>query len=223
MPPAGTRGLTTAMLFRFSALGSRLLMTTVVLVAIDLAGLAVLLAVHLGALLRGEFATVRSTVVADFVVNLGFIVFEVRGLAGGELSALDALSDAVLLVLGSLANFALGIRVLDCRVVLVLVNLLGHLILLLGQSFLVGSGQLAVIELAHVALFLVDRGFLLFQVGGFTSGQFPALHAVSDTVLLVLFSVLNALAGYRRRGCCSWISLRWILVRNSHLHCGHVG
>src|SRR5437899_9668374 len=114
------------------------------------------------------------------MVDLGFIVFEVRCFAGGELPALNALSDAVLLILSSLANFTLGISVLHRRVVLVLVNLLGHLILLLGQSLLVGSSQLAVIELAHVALFLVDRGFFLFQVGGFTGGQFPALHAVSD-------------------------------------------
>jgi len=54
MPPAGTRGLTTALLLRsFCLWESRLLMTTVVLVAIDLARLAVLLAVDLGALLWG--------------------------------------------------------------------------------------------------------------------------------------------------------------------------
>ena len=54
MPPAGTRGLTTALLIRSLCwCEDRLLMTTVVLVAIDLARLAVLLAVHLGALLRG--------------------------------------------------------------------------------------------------------------------------------------------------------------------------
>src|SRR5437660_1452920 len=203
MPPAGTRGLTTALLIRSLCwCEDRLLMTTVVLVAVDLARLTVLLAINLGALLWVQFAAVRSAIVADFMVDLGFIVFEVRGFAGGELPALDALSDAVLLVLGSLANFTLGIGVLHRRVVLVLVNLLGHLILLLGQSFLVGGGQLAVIELAHVALFLVDRGFFLFQVRGFTGGQFPALHAVSDAVLLVFFAVLNALAGCWRRGRC---------------------
>jgi len=228
---------------RFLPWESRLLMTTVVLVAIDLAGLAVLLAVHLGALLRGEFATVRSTVVADFVVNLGFIVFEVRGLASGELSALDALSDAVLLVLGSLANFALGIGVLHRRVVLVLVDLLGHLILLLSQGLLVGIGKLAVVEFAHVALFLVDGGFFLLEVGGFAGSELSALDALSDAVLLVFFAFLDRLSrngrvlGHnRQRENCKRCTQKRNLEGALHgvlsvdhessepqLHCGHDG
>jgi len=86
-----------------------------------------------------------------------------------------------------------------------------------------------------------------FQVGGFAGGQFPAFDAVGDAVLLVLFSVLNALAGYRFRGgrtlshdwqrengerCTekrdlggavhvfSPMILRFVI---SHLHRGHVG
>src|SRR6516162_6557734 len=105
-----------------------------------------------------------------------------RGLARCQLSALDALGDAVLLILGAFADFTLGIGVLDCRIVLVLVNLVGNLILLSGQRLLVSLGQLAVVKLAHVALFLVDRGFLLFEIGGFAGGQLSALDSLRDAV-----------------------------------------
>ena len=61
MPPAGTRGLTTALLIRSLCwCEDRLLMTTVVLVAVDLARLTVLLAINLGALLWVQFAAVRT-------------------------------------------------------------------------------------------------------------------------------------------------------------------
>jgi hypothetical protein len=99
----------------------------------------------------------------------------VRGFTGRELSAFNTLRDAVLLVLGAFPNFTLGIGILDGGIVLVLVDLFGDLILLLRKGFLFRSGQLAVVELAHVTLFLVDRGFFLFQVGGFAGGQFPLL------------------------------------------------
>jgi len=51
------------------------------------------------------------------------IIFQMRGLASGQLAALDALRYAVLLVLGALAKFAVGIRGLLGGVVLVFVDL----------------------------------------------------------------------------------------------------
>jgi hypothetical protein len=53
MPPAWDRGLNTVLLCRFFVWGTRLLMASVVLVAINLSRLTVLLAVHLRPFLRG--------------------------------------------------------------------------------------------------------------------------------------------------------------------------
>src|SRR5271167_33662 len=173
-------------------------MTAVVLIAVDLARLAILLAVDLLLFLRSQFAAVGLPVVVHFLVDLGLVIFQMCGLTRGQLTTLDALRDAVLLVLLALAHFTLRVGILHRGVVLVLINLFRELILLLIQGGLVGPGQFAVVQFAHVALFLVHGRFFLLQVRGLAGSQFAALHAVGDAVLLVLFAVLNAFAGYRR-------------------------
>src|SRR5579864_2323585 len=182
--------------FRFY---SPLLMFVVVLVPVDLARLAVLLAIDLGMLLRRQLAAVGLPVGPNLLVDARLVVLKVRGFTGRQLAALDALRDAVLLILLALADFALGIRILHGRVVLVPINLLRQLILLLVQRGLVGGRELAVVQFAHVALFLVQAGFLPLQIGSFTGGKLAALHAIGDAVLLILFAVLNRLARDRRR------------------------
>ena len=100
-------------------------MPGIVLVAIDLARLAILLAIDLGFFLRSQLAPVGLTVGMHFLIDLRLIVFQVGRFAGGQLAALDALRDAVLLVLLALADFTLWAGILHRRIVLVLVDLLG--------------------------------------------------------------------------------------------------
>ena len=126
------------------------------LVAIDLARFAILLAVDLLLFLRGQLAAVGSPIVADFVVDPRFILLQMRRFPGRKLSALYALGDAVLLVLSALADFALGRGVLSSGVVLVLIDLFRELVLLLRQGLFVGRRQLPVIQAAHVALFMIE-------------------------------------------------------------------
>src|ERR1700719_36339 len=90
----------------------------------DLAGHAVLLAVHLRPLLGSELAPVVRAVIAHFFVDLRFVLLQVRGLFGTEFTALHALRNAVLLVLCPLADFAGRIRILRGRIMLVLIDLL---------------------------------------------------------------------------------------------------
>src|ERR1700674_577710 len=108
-----------------------LLVAAVVLVAVDLARLAVLLTIDLRLLLCSQLPTVSFPVVAHFLIDLGFVVFQMGGFARRQLPALDALRDAVLLIFGALADLALWISILHGRVVLVLIDLFAKLILLL--------------------------------------------------------------------------------------------
>ena len=48
--------------------------------------------------LRRQFATIGGAVIADFLVDARLIFLPMRGFTGGQLSALHALRDAVLLV-----------------------------------------------------------------------------------------------------------------------------
>ena len=72
-------------------------MPIIVLVAIDLARLAILLAIDLGFFLRSQLAAVGLAVGTHFLIDLRLIVLQVCRFAGGQLAALDALCDAVLL------------------------------------------------------------------------------------------------------------------------------
>ena len=84
-----------------------------------------MLAVDLAALGSSQGATVGCAIVVDFVVDRSFAAFKPGGFAGGQLAALDALRDAVLLVLLALADFTFWVGILYRRIVLVLVGLLG--------------------------------------------------------------------------------------------------
>jgi hypothetical protein len=90
----------------------------------DLVGHAVLLAVHLRPLLRSQLAAVGCAIIAHFLVDLRFILLQVCGLSGAELTALHTLRNAVLLILRTLADFAGRIRFLRGRIMLVLIDLL---------------------------------------------------------------------------------------------------
>ena len=139
------------------------------------------------------------------------------GFAGVQLAARNTLSDAVLLVLSTLPNFSLRVRVLSLCIVLVLVNLLGQLVLLLLQGCAVGLGQMPIVHRLHVTLFLVQVMFLLLQTASFVGSQRTVGYTICDAVLLVFFALLNPLAslgpvlsssasrtasGCRRVGCC---------------------
>src|SRR5215467_12224538 len=159
-------------------------MTPVMLVVIDLVRHFVLLPIDLRLLLLRQLAAVGGAVGADFLIDGRFFLLKIGSFAGGELSALHAVRDAVLLIFRALADFTLGIAILHSTIVLVLINLLRKLVLLLRQGLLVGGGQLAVIKLAHIALFLVQCRFFLFQILGFAGRQFAVLHAVTNAILL---------------------------------------
>jgi hypothetical protein len=165
-------------------------MPVVVLVAVDLAGLAVLFPVDLGSLRGRKFAAVGLPVSAHLLIDSRLIFFEMGSLSGGQLATLDPLGNAILLILLTFANFALGIRILHGSVVLILVDLPGNLILLLIQRGFICGGQFSIIQLAHVALFLVDTGFFLFQIHGLTSRELSTFNTVGDAVLLVFLAVL---------------------------------
>src|SRR5438477_12208875 len=89
-----------------SPMENRLLPAAVVLVAVDLARHTILLPVYLRFLLRSQFAAIGRAVVANFMVDLRFLILQIRSLARRQLPALDALRDAVLLVLSPPSNFA---------------------------------------------------------------------------------------------------------------------
>jgi len=69
------------------------------LILLGLDGLAILL---------GEVSVVLGAHTALFPVDAGLLMLDVGGLAGGELAALDTLSDAVLLVLPALVDGGWG-------------------------------------------------------------------------------------------------------------------
>src|SRR6185312_7887455 len=136
-------------------------------------------------------------IVVNFLVDRRFTAFEVSGFAGGQLAALYTLGNPLLLIALTLSNFAFGVDVLYLGVVLLLVNITREFILLLVQSGTVGSGQVTVVQFAHVVLFLIQLRFLLFQMLGFARGKFAALDSVGDAVLLVFLALVDG----GRRGC----------------------
>ena len=81
-----------------------LLLSVVVLVAVDALGFLILLLTDGLAILSGEVAVILGAHALDFLVDSSFLMLEVRGFTGGELTALDALSDTVLLVLFALCD-----------------------------------------------------------------------------------------------------------------------
>src|SRR5580704_4350822 len=101
MPPAHAEGFATHWCWR-------LLFAVVVFVAINLARHFVVLVIDFGFFRRSQFSTIGSAVPSDLAVYSALFTFQVGGFAGGQLAALDALSDAVLLIFGAFANFRVG-------------------------------------------------------------------------------------------------------------------
>src|SRR5215469_7014436 len=124
---------------------SRLLFCSVVLVAIDGAGVAVLLAIDLRPFLRRQLTTIGCAVTGDFMIHARFVPLQPRGLPGGELPALYSLCNAVLLIFLSFADLALWICVLHGSIVLVSINLPRKSVLLLIERSAVGSRQSALV------------------------------------------------------------------------------
>src|SRR5277367_6448572 len=92
---------------------------------------------------------------------------------------------------------------LHVRVVLVLMDLVGQLVLLLLESRFVGRGQMAVVHLPHVSLFLVQIRLFTLDVAGFSLRQTAAIDAIGNAVLLVDLSLSNRFwmrTGSRRGG-----------------------
>src|SRR5580704_3307543 len=111
------------------------------------------------------------------------------------------MGNSLLLALGSLVDRIFP-GVLRGRVVLVLVDILGKLVLLLGERSFVGGSQTTIVLLAHVVLFVVEFGFFLLQIGRFCGGELAGHHTVGDAVLLVVLTLLNGLSGNLPVGRC---------------------
>src|SRR6266481_2280700 len=163
----------------------------VVLFLVDVARRLVLFLVDLLLFASRQRAAIGFAVAGYVLVDALLLFFELSGFTRSELAALDALSDAVLLIFAALADFVVAI-VGGVGVVLVGVNLLRHLILLLVDPGFFGRRQLSAVGRAVRAGFLVDGRFLVFKVGGFSGSELAALHAVGDAVLLVLFALRDA-------------------------------
>jgi hypothetical protein len=172
----------------------------VVLRLIDFVREFVLLLVHLFFLTLRQLSAVRQAIVLHFLVHCGFFRLQLSRFAGGQLTALDSLRDAVLLVLLTLANFALAV-ILCGGVVLVLINLLGKSVLLLVDLSFLLLGQRAAVVFPVGANFLVQSGFLRFQVRRFASSQLAALDSLRNAVLLIFFAIADRARGRRGLRC----------------------
>src|ERR1039458_2507262 len=69
--------------------------------------------------------------------------------------------------------------------------------MLAGSFMTVCRGQMAVILRPHSFFFLIDPGFLLFQVLSFARGEFVVSYTTSDAVLLILFALVDPLCRLR--------------------------
>src|SRR5262249_44388260 len=118
-----------------------LLYPAVVFLAIDCARCTILLTIDLPTLGCGKFATIFRSIISDFFVDGSFALLEICSFSRRQLSALHALGNALLLIALALTNFTLGIDILYLRVVLLLVNIFGKLILLLVQRCFICSRQ----------------------------------------------------------------------------------
>src|SRR5262249_12676377 len=145
-------------------------------------------------------AAVGSAICALFFIQVGFFLFQIGAFAGGQLSALDALANALLLQPVARVYFIIGLR-LCLRVVLLLVDVLAQLVLLVVEFCLVGGSEFAAIGSAHVALLGIQVLLFVFQFGSFACGQRAILYAVANSFLLIVFALLNGLTRYGRAGC----------------------
>src|SRR5580704_3147034 len=133
------------------------------LFVVDILRRGVLFPVDLLLFASRELPAIGGAVRLNLLVDAFLLIFQLRRLACRQLPALHALSDAVLLVLAALSNFAVAIlhRV---GVVLVLINLLGDAVLLLIDQRLLSRRQLSPIGRAVCSGFAIDRRFFGLQV-----------------------------------------------------------
>src|SRR5882762_10614846 len=178
----------------------------IVLLVIDVLRRRVLFVVDLLLFGGRQCPAVGPAVRGNLLVDALLLVLGFGCFAGRHLAALDALGDTVLLIFAALVHFVVSI-VLRAGVVLVLVDLLGHLILLPVDLFLLRRRQLAAVGRAVRFGLAVDGRFFRFQVSGFTGRQLAALHPLRDAILLIFFALgdcgLRLLCrSWRCRGGC---------------------
>ena len=166
---------------------------------VDLTRRFVLLLIHGATVGARQFAAVGLAHSASLAIDALLFVFQVLGFARGQLPAANAVRDAVLLVLFALADFTLAV-VRRIRIVLVVVDILGQVVLLAIEFCAVGGSQVAIVLGPHIVFFFVQALFLGFQVLRFAGSQLPALDAIGDAVLLIRFALADGrLAGRSRR------------------------
>src|SRR6266853_5328604 len=115
----------------------------------------ILLAVDLLLLAGRQRAAIRLAVRSHLLVDALLLLFELGGFSRGQLPALHALGNAVLLIFAPLPHLVIA-EMRGIGVVLVSVNLLGHLILLLMDLGLFRSRQFAPVRCSIGARLLVD-------------------------------------------------------------------
>src|SRR6266850_1333572 len=163
-----------------------LLRLRVVLLAVDLAALAVLALLDAPLLARADVAVGAGARFEPAVARLAAL--ELRRLAGGEAAGLHALLDSLLLVdvalhVGLHALRGGRVRVAGLRVVLLAVDVAAHSVLLAREARLLGGGQLAILHGAR--LVALDARFLALEPRGLARRELAGFQALLDALLLV--------------------------------------
>lgn len=170
------------------------------LLAINLAAGAVLLAIDLPMLLRGQPSAVRRAVGSHLPIDALFAIFGSGTFSSVHRSIANPVGNSVLLILAALAHFIVAVMRLR-RVVLVVVNRAAQVVLLPVHLVAFLLRQLAAVGRAIVVDLAVKVPFAGLQTLGFTRGELAGLHAVRDAVLLVLAAIVNrSLLGRLLRG-----------------------
>src|SRR6266850_821899 len=163
-----------------------LLRLRVVLLAVDLAALAVLALLDAPLLARADVAVGAGARFEPAVARLAAL--ELRRLAGGEAAGLHALLDAALLVdvalhVGLHALRRGRARIAGLRVVLLAVDVAADLVLLARQAGLLRRAKGAVAQ--RPGLIALDLRFLALEARGFAGGELARFEALLDALLLV--------------------------------------
>jgi hypothetical protein len=74
------------------------------------------------------------------------------------------------------------------------VNLCRLAILLASESVTILCSEMPIVGGAHAVLFLIDGGFVFFEMGGFVRRQLAALDPLCDAGLLIRFARSNVMA-----------------------------
>src|SRR5207248_1707420 len=103
----------------------RLLYACVVFLPVDRSRGAILLAIDLSPLGGSQRLTVGGAIVMNFFVHGGFTALQFRGFACGQLAALHALRNPLLLIALALSHFTLRIHVLHLGIMLLFIDVFG--------------------------------------------------------------------------------------------------